>query len=76
MSRTQTHSDDCELFFLFTLFSPQGRPLSFKTFLIWVLISIYQGEEETFALKEQISLLDNFDKAHGSLNVIKIFQMC
>lgn len=26
-------------------FFPQGRPLSFKTFLIWVLISIYQGKE-------------------------------
>lgn len=25
-------------------FFPQGRPLSFKTFLIWVLISIYQGK--------------------------------
>jgi len=24
----------------------QGRPLSFKTFLIWVLISIYQGKQE------------------------------
>lgn len=23
----------------------QGRPLSYKTFLIWVLISIYQGKE-------------------------------
>lgn len=29
------------------VFSPQGRPLSFKTFLIWVLISIYQGKEES-----------------------------
>lgn len=25
---------------------PQGRPLSFKTFLIWVLISIYQGKTQ------------------------------
>lgn len=23
----------------------QGRPLSYKTFLIWVLISIYQGKD-------------------------------
>lgn len=23
---------------------PQGRSLSFKTFLIWVLISVYQGK--------------------------------
>lgn len=30
-----------------TVFFPQGRPLSFKTFLIWVLISIYQGKEES-----------------------------
>lgn len=28
-----------------TVFFQQGRPLSFKTFLIWVLISIYQGKE-------------------------------
>lgn len=24
--------------------SPQGRSLSFKTFLVWVLVSIYQGK--------------------------------
>lgn len=31
------------------LFFPptQGRPLSYKTFLIWVLISIYQGKKST-----------------------------
>lgn len=62
--------------FGFTLFSSQGRPLSFKTFLIWVLISIYQGEEETLIVKEQISDLYNFVKTHGSLDIIKTFQMC
>lgn len=30
-----------------TVFFQQGRPLSFKTFLIWVLISIYQGKEQS-----------------------------
>lgn len=29
------------------VFPPQGRPLSFKTFLIWVLISIYQGKGQS-----------------------------
>lgn len=28
----------------FSLSPPQGRSLSFKTFLIWVLISVYQGK--------------------------------
>lgn len=27
-----------------SLLFPQGRSLSFKTFLVWVLISIYQGK--------------------------------
>lgn len=64
------------LSFWFTLFSPQGRPLSFKTFLIWVLISIYQGEEEPFIVKEQIPVLDNLNKTHLSLDITEIFQMC
>lgn len=44
------------------VFSPQGRPLSFKTFLIWVLISIYQGKEEfesvTAAVGEALNKLN------------------
>lgn len=64
------------LSFWLTLFSPQGRPLSFKTFLIWVLISIYQGEEEPFIVKEQIPVLDNLNKTHLSLDITEIFQMC
>lgn len=30
--------------------SPQGRSLSFKTFLVWVLISIYQGKTDPLPL--------------------------
>lgn len=37
------------------VFSPQGRPLSFKTFLIWVLISIYQGNEEFHWISELVT---------------------
>lgn len=38
---------------------PQGRPLSFKTFLIWVLISIYQGKDADAALIMCVIARDN-----------------
>ena len=41
-SRHPGCASHCNLFCLPLI---QGRPLSYKTFLIWVLISIYQGKE-------------------------------
>lgn len=39
-----------------TFLSPQGRPLSYKTFLIWVLISIYQGKDSSQLLPRALTV--------------------
>lgn len=50
-------------------FSSQGRPLSFKTFLIWVLISIYQGKNESVSdVNETITRLRVLHAAAASLH--------
>lgn len=46
----------------------QGRSLSFKSFFLWVLISIYQGKEEMFGFEVLNLLLPSSASYTGNIS--------